>query len=154
MVITSSQIRSDLRQFDPSIFNRSISKTDQLRDTEYAGLSLAEFEERFQWARQFMAEFFEVPIEALFALWRKLVHDCDNFATFGQSILKAKYAKDHQEPEAREPAMFEVAGVWNWTENHSYNIAFLKEGIFFADFASGVIKNINEFKPQINGFGG
>ena len=149
-IITSAQIREQLKQFDSCLpWGRKISQTDQLLDASFQCLTKDEFAETVVWCNQRLAMEFGVHPVAVPSLYKTHRHDCENFAGALVTFANIRFAK--MEGPTAEPAIFRIVVRLPDTQIHAYNICFTQQGLWYADLLRGT--EIWQENPDIVGFG-
>jgi len=149
-IITSSQIREQLRQFDSRMpWGKKISTTENLLDAHFQHITKDEFSETVVWANQRIAMEFGVHPVAVPSLYKTHRHDCENFAGALVAFANIRFAK--MDWPTTEPAIFRIIARLPDNQIHAYNICFTQQGLWYADLLRGT--EIWQEKPEIVGFG-
>ena len=152
MLITSEQIREQLKQFDSKLpWGRKISQTQQLLDSAYQHITKDEFAETVVWCNQQIALAFGVMPVALPKVYKALRHDCEDFSGALVTFSNIRFAL--MDGPTAAPAIFRIIVRLPDTQIHAYNICFSQQGLWYADLLRGTEIWQENPLPDIVGFG-
>jgi len=150
LIITSTQIREQLKQFDSRMpWGKKISTTENLFDPAYQHITKDEFAETVVWCNQRIAMEFGVHPIAVPSIYKTLRHDCEDFAGALVTFANIRFAK--MDGPTHGPSIFRIPVRMPDTQLHAYNICFSQQGLWYADLLRGT--EIWQEKPDIVGFG-